>query len=484
MKKTFISNFILLMSVNLLIKPFWILGIDRGVQNAVGYQQYGLYNNLFAFSMLLITLLDLGINNYTSSNIAKDSDNLGKEFAALTTFKLGSSLIYLILTIGIGTLMGYPLDRLQLLLLLGFNQILSYFYSFFRSIVGGLQKYKTDALLSVVDRSLMIVLCGAILWFGFFKISIPIFIISQTIAYSIAVIISFLVIKPHLFNLSWKLDLTHFKLVIQKMLPYALLSLLMTFYTRLDVILIPKLVEDGDLQNGIYASAYRLLEAANMMAALVAMLLLPMFSKMISNKENLNPLVQFSTGLMLIPAFSFCLIAYFFKDPIIHLLNNQSNQYAGWVFGLVILCFFPLCIMYIYGTLLTANGNFKTLNLLAGVALALNIGLNIWLIPIYKAYGAAIAAIITQGFIGISNLIFGIKILKIRFEPKFLSRFIISMAFISLIMLLLIEFEMGWIASSIVISLCTIGTMFGLKILDLKQGLELLKNRQAEKAGI
>jgi O-antigen/teichoic acid export membrane protein len=268
------------------------------------------------------------------------------------------------------------------------------------------------------------------------------------------------------------------------MLPYALLSLLMTFYTRLDVILIPKLIEDGDLQNGIYASAYRLLEAANMMAALVAMLLLPMFSKMISGKENLNPLVQFSTGLMLIPAFSFCLIAFCFQDPIIHLLNNQSNAYAGWVFGLVILCFFPLCIMYIYGTLLTANGSFKTLNILAAMALVLNIGLNLWLIPIYKAYGAAISALVTQGFIGLSNLLFGIKILKVRFEPNFLSRVLISILFISGLMFMLIKLEMNWWQSSIAIGIGTMASMFGLKILDLRQGLELLKSRQSEKASL
>ncbi len=68
------------------------------------------------------------------------------------------------------------------------------------------------------------------------------------------------------------------------MLPYALLSLLMTFYTRMDAVLLRELLVDGDIQNGIYASAYRLLEAANMMASLVAMLLLPMFSKMIASK--------------------------------------------------------------------------------------------------------------------------------------------------------------------------------------------------------
>ncbi len=470
------------MSVNLLIKPFWILGIDRGMQNAVGYEQYGIYTNLFAFSMLFITLLDLGINNYTSSNVAKNPGMLQEEFAALTTFKLSSSLIYLGLTLGIGSLIGYPMDRLKLLWILGLNQILSYFYTYFRSIVGGLQKFRTDALLSVVDRSLMILLCGMMLWFGFFEISIQAFILAQTFAYSVAVLISFSVIKPHLNHLSWKIDLGLFKRVVKQMLPYALLSLLMTFYTRLDVVLIRQLIPDGDFQNGIYASAYRLLEAANMMAALVAMLLLPMFSKMIANKENLNPLVQFSTGLMLLPAFSFCLIAYCYQNPIIHLLNHQSTEYAAGVFGLVILCFFPLAIMYIYGTLLTANGNFKVLNTLAGIALAMNLALNYTLIPGLKAMGAAIAAISTQGFIGITNFILAFILLKLSFEKKFIGRFVISITVIVLLMGLAIGLDWLWWQSAILIGIGTLACMVGLKILNLEQGLMLLKSKQAEKS--
>jgi len=470
------------MSVNLLIKPFWILGIDRGMQNAVGYEQYGIYTNLFAFSMLFITLLDLGINNYTSSNVAKNPGMLQEEFAALTTFKLSSSFIYLALTLGIGSLIGYPLDRLKLLWILGLNQILSYFYTYFRSIVGGLQKFRTDALLSVVDRTLMILLCGLMLWFGFFEISIQAFILAQTFAYSVAVIISFSVIKPHLSHLSWKIDMGLFRKVVKQMLPYALLSLLMTFYTRLDVVLIRQLIPDGDIQNGIYASAYRLLEAANMMAALVAMLLLPMFSKMIASKENLNPLVQFSSGLLLLPAFSFCLIAYCYQNPIIHLLNHQSTEYAASVFGLVILCFFPLATMYIYGTLLTANGNFKVLNTLAGIALAINLALNYTLIPSLKAMGAAIAAISTQGFIGITNFVLALILLKLSFEKKFVARFIISMVVILLLMWLSISLNWTWWQAAALIGVGTLACMVGLKILDIEQGLLLLKSKQAEKS--
>ena len=484
MKKTFISNFILLMSVNLLIKPFWILGIDRGVQNSVGYEQYGIYSNLFAFSMLFITLLDLGINSYTSSNIAKDPQKLKDEFIALTGFKLGSSILYLALTLVLGIANGYPADRIQLLWVFGLNQILSYFYTYFRSIVGGMQLFKTDAFLSVVDRLLMIILCASMLWFGILEMSISRFIWAQTIAYSSAVIISFMVIKPHLMGLNYTINWLAFKKIIFSMLPYALLSVLMTFYTRLDVVLIPKILVDGDVQNGIYASAYRLLEAANMMAALVAMLLLPMFSKMIANKIDLKPLVQFSTGLLLIPSFTFCLIAFFYQEPIIMLLNSQSTGYAASIFGMVILCFFPLCTMYIYGTLLTANGNFKILNILAGIALLMNLGLNIWLIPIYKAYGAAIAALCTQSFIGFSNFYIGKFELKIVFERRFIQNFIISILTICISMYVNYMLKLLWWQSSICLGIITIALMFSLKIIDLQRAITLIKSNSTEKSGM
>jgi len=477
MKKTFVSNLILLMSVNLLVKPFWILGIDRGVQNKVGYEAYGIYADLFAFSMLFITLLDLGLNTYMSSNVAKNPEKLRSEFAALTGFKLVSSLVYLIITLILGTFNNYDSDRINLLLILGLNQILGYFYTYFRSIVGGLQLFRTDALLSIVDRTLMIIFCGLMLWTGLFEMSISRFIYAQTIAYSVAASLALWFILPHLKQINREINFNILKKVIRQMLPYALLSLLMTFYTRLDVVLIRNLATEGDLQNGIYASAYRLLEAANMMAALVAMLLLPIFSKMISKKEALSPLVQFSTGLMFLPAFALSLITFIWKQPLIRLLNHQSTDFSGDVFGIVMLCFVPLALMYIYGTLLTANGSLKILNIMAAIGLLLNIGFNVWLIPVHQALGAAIAAIVTQGFVGFSNYFLGKKELKIRFEPSFRKNIIISLSLIFAIAISSASLAFDWILGSSLIIITTILCMFIFKMVDLKQAFALIKTR-------
>ena len=79
-KKDFVFNVGLLIFLNLLIKPFWILGIDVGVQNSVGASQYGLYFAVFNFTFLFNMILDMGITNFNNRNIARHNQLLQNIF--------------------------------------------------------------------------------------------------------------------------------------------------------------------------------------------------------------------------------------------------------------------------------------------------------------------------------------------------------------------------------------------------------------------
>ena len=70
MHKKLFSSILLFLLLNILIKPFWILGIDVGVQNAVGAEEFGLYFAIFNFTYIFNILLDLGITNFNNKNIA------------------------------------------------------------------------------------------------------------------------------------------------------------------------------------------------------------------------------------------------------------------------------------------------------------------------------------------------------------------------------------------------------------------------------
>ena len=398
MQKKFVTNLAFLLFLNLLIKPFWILGIDRAIQNTVGAFSYGTYAALFNFSFLFNILLDLGITNYNNRNIARHSHLLQKHLSGIIVLRLLLAVFFFCISFTTGWFLGYSAYQLSLLCVLLLNQGLISFILYLRSNIAGLQLFKTDSMISVLDRLIMIVICAVLLWGHVINepFKIEWFVWAQTTAYLITILITFLIVssKANLSKLSWN---PHFYIVIlRKSLPFAVLILLMTFYNRIDSVMLERLLPDGAEQAGIYAQAYRLLDAANMIAFLFSGLLLPMFSHMIKHKQPLEDLVELATSFIAVPAIIVISFSVFFSNELMGLLYHAHVDESAQVYAIIMSCFLAISSVYIFGTLLTANGNLKQLNYVAFAGMIMNIALNFYLIPKYKALGAAIASLLTQ----------------------------------------------------------------------------------------
>src|SRR5690349_13405381 len=124
MQRKFVTNLALILTLNLLIKPFWILGIDRYVQIAVGSEVYGNYYALFNFSFLLNIILDFGITNFNNKNIAQNNHLLSKHFASIVVLRMMLAIVFVVITMIGGIIIGYSWDMLKMLLVLIFNQAL------------------------------------------------------------------------------------------------------------------------------------------------------------------------------------------------------------------------------------------------------------------------------------------------------------------------------------------------------------------------
>lgn len=477
MRRAFISNVGVMMALNLLIKPFWVLGIDRTVQNILGPETYGMYYNLVAFTLILSVILEFGINNYTSSQIAKYPEKAPQFFAATFSLKILYSLTYLVITILSALLFNYNGSRLYLLMVIAFTQVMSFFNMYFRSNVSGLHFFKTDSVLSIIDRVLMIVFCSAMIWGNVFPLTLESYIYAQTLSYTVAALCSFLIVKSKIRKISFVFDKEILIQIFKSTYPYALLAFIMMAYTRVDSILLRQLLPDGDYQNGIYSQGYRLLDAGNMMIALIAVILLPLFSRMLQQKENVSKLVDLCVGLMIVPSLIICSVCIVFRVEVMNLLYHHSTDLSVNVFAITMISFISFSFMYVFGTLLTANGSLHLLNKLAFIALVLNVLLNIILIPVYKSLGAAYAALITQGFIAFSNTYFAYTLDELQFNRPLFVRICLYTISILIFSMLLKYYIFSWFLAVVVsLSLATI-LLFTFKIFNLKLSLELLKNK-------
>lgn len=427
MKKKFLSNLILLVLLNILIKPFWFFGIEVAVQNRVGEEMYGFYFSLFNFAFILNILLDLGITNFNNRSVAREHDLLNPYFSRIVPLKFLLSIIYAAVVFISGLLIGYSSIQFKLLIVLVINQFLSSFILYMRSNISGIQLFRTDSLLSVLDRTLMITMNGVLLWSGLVKQAYQIewFVYSQTCSYLITLIIVSAIALHYTGKIRLNFQFGEFKKILRMSYPFAILILLMSFFNRADSVMIERLLPDGKEQAGIYAQSFRVLDALSQFAVLFAGLLLPMFSKMIKTGENPGGLINLSSSLLLGIALSVAVLGIFYNDEIIGLMYKQDRLNSSSIFSMLMFGFVFISISYIYGTLLTANGNLKQLNILAGITVVLNIGLNLILIPRFKASGAAIASICSQGFYAFGQIIAAHKYLKLDLKSSFYLRLIL-----------------------------------------------------------
>lgn len=462
MQRKFLTNLALLLTLNILVKGFWILGIDRGVQNAVGPEEYGLYFSILNFSFLLNILLDFGITNFNHRNIAQNWHLVSKHLPGILTMKSMLGIVYIVATIAAALVMGYKGQQMKLLGWLVLNQFLLSLTLYLRTNVSGLHLFKTDSFLSVLDRSLIILFCGWLLWSkstrGAFQIEW--FVYCQTAAYAVTAFVAFLVVlkRASFKRLEWKP--LFFLLILRKSWPFAVLVLLMTFYNRIDSVMLERILPglEGDRQAGIYASAYRLLDAVNMIAYLSATLLLPIFSRMIKLKQEVAELIRLSYSLLLFISITVTAIGWNFAYPLMDLMYIDHVNDSARIFGPLILGFIPISTTYIFGTLLTANGNLRLLNTVALSGMVINVTLNFILIPKYLAMGSVIASLTTQFIMSAVQVIGCVKIFKMKTDWKFLVKIITFSVITYLLVAWISSLKIDW-SYGIVISVIASSVM-------------------------
>lgn len=440
MKRKFAINLFLLLALNLLVKPFWIFGIDRTVQNIVGAGEYGLFYSLFNFSLLLNIILDFGITNFNNREISRHSQLLPKFFPNIVSLKMLLAIAYALICIVGALALGYDSRQIYLLSLLVLNQFIASFILYFRSNLSGLQFFKTDSIISVLDRFLMIIICSLLIWGNLFnrQFTIEEFIYAQTTSYTITFIITLTILLTKVGSIKIQFEKIFAITIIKQCYPYALLILLMSLYSRVDSVMLERLLPNGKVESGIYAQAFRIVDAANMLPFLFAGLLLPMFSKMIKNKEPIQPFVGFSFVLLFLPSFTISSTCIVFREDLMQMLYHQHTSESSLLLGILMVSFLMISINYIFGTLLTANGSIKQLNYVSLIGVAISLLINAILIPHYKSLGAALANLITQIVVAIFQVIIAFNFFRFKLT---ISKWIPFLIYIPLSILFTILFK-------------------------------------------
>ncbi len=432
MRRFFVKNILFVIAINVLVKPFWVFFIDRTVQNRVSGGDYGTYQALLSLSIIFQIVLDFGITSYNSRTIAHNPGKLADIFPAMFSARLVLTGIYMALAFGWGWLLGYRSWELHLLLGVLAVQALNSMLTFIRSNIAALHRFKTDGILSITDRLLMIGVCGLLLVYPVTasRFRIEWFVIAQMGCYLLTAIIAYITLRRIAkVRLRFAFHVPTVAGIIRQSMPYALLIFQMSVYNRADAMMIERLSANGKVQADIWASAFRQLDMANMLGLMFATMLLPFYGRMLAHKQEVHPIVRLCANLLVPFSFIVAVAGICYSKEIMALLykgarGSSSHDYQV-VFAWLMASFPAWCIMYIYSTLLTANGNLKVLNYIAFAGVVFNLSLNAYLIPRFEATGGAVTSCLTQTGLALTFMLVCTRILKLPVNIKWVSSIIL-----------------------------------------------------------
>lgn len=404
-RKKFYSSLGLLIMLNAIIKPIWIFGIDRAVQNEVGTAAYGTYFSLLGLSIVFSFLLDLGLTPFFNRQLAADPESFASRTSSFLMLKLVFAFVYAGIVMGLA--LAAEVTEWKTLLLVIVIQVLTSLFVFLRSIITAQQWFSTDAWLSVIDKTLMIFLCGSLLFLPsvFGTITLQHFLLIQVACTLFAVIITIIILVNRgqvLFSNKLRID----KRDLRAALPFGLIVLLMSAHNRIDGFFLERLHVNGAHEAGLYAGAYRLLEASNMACFLVGSFLLPFIARLWSKGKKIADIVINSRHLLVIFSLFIAITVFYNADWLHNLLYTSNDPGAANILRWCLPALVGYALVQVYGTVMTATGNLLPFCFIILCSLVLNIFLNFMLIPKLGALACCYSAIASQLACGLAIMIY------------------------------------------------------------------------------
>jgi O-antigen/teichoic acid export membrane protein len=155
--------------------------------------------------------------------------------------------------------------------------------------------------------------------------------------------------------------------------------------------------------------------------------LIPLFSRMLKQKDNIENIVKLSFTLLMTPALIVSVSTIFYAEKFFDKIYTGDTE-GYQILAILMNCFTAVSLTCIFGTLLTASGNLKKQNMVAVGGIVVNFVLNIILIPRFHALGSAISSLVTQMVTGLLQVWICYKVFNFHVNRKLLTSLFLFIA--------------------------------------------------------
>jgi len=373
----------------------------------LGPELIGKYVFALSITTVFSVLLDLGLANVLTREVARNHTNAERYIRLIVGFKLIAALVVAALVVIFVTVTVYPVITRQLVYIAAIVMVLDSFTLTAYSAIRGFHNLIWESLGTVLMQ-ITVALGGFVA--SFFTHDLRCFMTALVLAALVNCLFAWRQLTQRYFvKIAPRYNMADLKFLGQLAWPFALAAILTRVYGYLDTVLLSLL--SGDKAVGIYSVAYKITFALQFIPAAFSATLFPSFSAYYAlAPEKLSQ--TFMRGVIYLSAIALPVsLGIIALAP--EIISTIYPSFIEAVLPLQILIFglIFLFITFPVGALLPAcNRQMRQTGNLA-MAAGINLILNIILIPLWGPLGAAVASLVSTlvlliaGWLVVSQLI-------------------------------------------------------------------------------
>lgn len=373
----------------------WTVVITR----YLGPSEYGIYGSTASFSGLLMIFADFGISSYIIRAVSTDFDKEEYYLRNAFTLTIFLSILYFFIVLILLILFGWNNYMIFICLLFTIEIIVGRFSAIFYISYQVHEELKYNAIANMITTVSTFILILVVVYGSFKLTGIALaFILANVFAlcYNIYIGCKYFVKPKFSFNPSF------YKVLLLGGIPFAMTGLFYTVYYSIDIIMITQFV--GTYETGLYNAAYKLITVLTLFYTIYVTVVYPVMSKLFKDSNELLSISFIkSMKYLLLVTIPIAIFTCFYSMDIISIYGVEFIE-ANKVLNILI---WTVCFLFVNGAcslVLTASYKEYTVTIIFAIAAVFNIVLNLFLIPLYSIYGAAIATVLSEILIFILDM--------------------------------------------------------------------------------
>lgn len=360
----------------------------------LGVDRFATLVTVTAFTVLFTGLADLGVGTIGARELAKRPGETQRLMGALSTIGIASQLFAAVVALGTAFLVyagaAGSLERGSIALLVLSPLLLSAAAAPAGAYLIATQRGYTAAVASTVASVAMtlVLVLAVTLDLGFTAVVIA--NVGQSIVFA-AVILAY-TLRRIRFRPSWDVALA--RQLMGWAVPLGVVLVLTSLYWRIDIVLLSLVGTQRDV--GIYGLAYKVADTFYVLPAFVMVTLLPEFARLAQETGRRDELVQKASTVMQVAVAPLLVFTAAFANEITTIAGGEDFAGAAPVLRILMIGVAASFLRAVLTEALIAANRQVWLMYATATLLAVNVALNLLLIPALGARGAAAAFVASE----------------------------------------------------------------------------------------